>query len=132
MALSEKRTTQSKATLAQETLDEEKLKKQTKAAKGRKKKQNVSSKGLGGDVAGSAAAGAATGAVAGPVGALVGGVVGAGVGLASANQSEDDPNRPERRKLTRLRGIQKDQQSRSNQAIATLSQAVFDWASTIR
>lgn len=137
MALTSARTTQSASSLAQQTLDEEERKKREKQAKGTKQKQATNSQGTLGGPAGGAAAGATAGAVAGPIGAIVGAGVGAVAGAADANKASkdaasSDPNRPERRRLAK--GVETFQATKRNKerALATLSQAVFDWAASIR
>jgi len=138
MALSD-RTGQSPSTLAQQTLDEEERKKKEKAkkAQAQKDKKDVTGQKSQGQSAGEgAAAGASVGMAAGPVGALIGAGVGAAAGAAQSNQAEkaaaDDPNRPKRRRLAKATEIAQDKKRSKELALATLSQAVFDWAASIR
>jgi hypothetical protein len=129
MALSG-RSGQSASTLAQQTLDEEERKKKEKAkkAQAQKDKKDVTGKG--------AEASASAGMAAGPVGALIGAGVGAAAGAVDANQREkaagDDPNRPKHRRLAKATEIAQDKKRSKERALATLSQAVFDWAASIR
>ncbi len=109
-----------KNTLSQDTLDEEERRKKEKAAKEAKKKKTATSI-LGG-----------IGTVlAGPVG---GAAITAGAGAVDANRADKatDPNRPKRRRLTAALDAAKDRKKTKEQALATLSQAVFDWSNSIR
>jgi hypothetical protein len=104
--------------LASDSLDEEKKKKN--------KKKGAAQGAIGG---------ATTGASGGPVGAIAGAAIGAGTSLVESNQAEKaaaSAGRPERRALTAGRDAMKDTKRRKEQALATLSQAVFDWAAAIR
>lgn len=98
----------------------------------KKKKKGQKAQGA----AGGAASGASVGAMAGPVGALIGAGVGAAAGAVDANQAEKAAAsagpRPKRRRLQA--GLDKYQETkdRKERALATLSQAVFDWAASIR
>ena len=125
MALSN-RIGQSPSTLAQQTLDEEERKKKEKA---KKQKSQAKTK----DITGAGGEGAASGFMSGgPVGALIGGGIGAATGAIDANQTEEDPNRPKRRRLAKATEIYEDKKRSKERALATLSQAVFDWAASIR
>lgn len=139
MAMAAGRTTQSPSTLAQQTLDEEERKKKEKQAKqkaGKKKGDVTGQKGK--TIGGGAAAGATVGMAAGPIGALIGAGVGAAAGAVASNQQEkkagagSDPNRPERRRISTAMGIAQERKQSKERALATLSQAVFDWAASIR
>lgn len=137
MALSKIRTTQSVSTLAQQTLDEEERKKKSKRAQAEKQKQDTSSKGKGGSIAEGAAAGAVAGSVVPGIGTLIGAGIGAAGAAVSANKAEkdaasSDPNRPERRRLQKGIDIKNERKRSKERALATLSQAVFDWAASIR
>jgi len=137
MAMVAGRSTQSASTLAQQTLDEEERKKKEKRAKQEATEKTSDVTGQKAQAAGEgAASGASMGMAAGPIGALVGAGVGAAAGAADANQREkaagDDPNRPKRRRLAKATEIAQDQKRSKERALATLSQAVFDWAASIR
>jgi len=86
----------------------------------------------------STVSGVATGAIGGgltggPVGALVGGALGAIGGIADADAAkQEDPNRPKRRRLTKALEAREKAKSDKERRLATLSQAVFDWAASIR
>lgn len=110
--------------LAKETLDEKERRKKKKAAKSP----------ASGSVERGAASGAITGASAGPVGAIAGAAIGAGSSLLESREArkEADKLKPSRRKLKAgIDSFNKAKQSKER-ALATLSQAVFDWAASIR
>lgn len=134
MALTGGRRVDSPSTLAQQTLDEEARKKQVKAAKGKKGKANE--KATGASIGESAAAGAVAGSVVPGIGTLIGAGVGAAVGAADANKAEKDAAsagpRLKKRRFGKGVEIFQETKQRKEQALATLSQAVFDWAASIR
>ena len=124
--------------LGEEVMDEKRRKKKERAAKGQKKVPGVAAgpSGAGGVPEGgitSLAKGALKGGAAGPVGMGIG-VVG---DLVSANQAKKAaeraaPPRPKRRRVKRVLDEADRQKRNKEQAMATLSQAVMDWASSIR
>ncbi len=67
--------------------------------------------------------------VIGPVVAATGAAVAANQDKKAAERGE---NRPERRRFTRAQELRDEGRSRSQRALATLSQAVFQYASSIR
>lgn len=113
---------------ATKKIDEAKEKRDTK-----KKKKGSQSKVTEAVQAG--VSGAATGA---SVGGVPGAVVGTGLGIAStlidANRADkaQSPSRPKRRRLSAVNEQRLAQRSKKEAALATLSQAVFDWAASIR
>ncbi len=96
-----------------------------------KKKKKGQSKS--GGAAGGAASGASVGAAGGPIGSLIGAGLGAAAGAAEANQADKATGpRPKRRRLSK--GIEKFEEvkGKRERAMATLSQAVFDFAANLR
>ena len=118
-------------TLSSSALDEIEKKKKERAAKkqgGEAKKAGTSSAKGG---FGSAVGGAISTAFGGPVG---GALIGAGASAIDANRADKatDPNRPKRRRLAKAQENVKENKRTQERALATLSQAVADWASSIR
>lgn len=100
----------------------------------KKKGKKGSKKSTGQSAGEGAVAGATTGSVFGPVGTVIGAAIGAGASLVSANKADKatPAGRPERRRLTAALGKVDERKKNRKMALATLSQAVFDWASAIR
>lgn len=127
------------ASMSEEEKEKKKKDKKKGAAKTTpsRKPSNASSKAAETELLGAAiqggglgqTAGAGVGSLFGPVGTIAGSAIG---GAVDANQKEEDPNRPERRRLTKAQGLAQDTKSKKQRALATLSQAVFDWASALR
>lgn len=70
-------------------------------------------------------------ALTGPVG---GALITAGAGAVDANRADKAtaPGRPKRRRLTAAHRAVNEVKGKQERALATLSQAVFDWAANIR
>ena len=70
-------------------------------------------------------------ALAGPIG---GALIGAGASAIDANRADKatSPNRPKHRRLAKGLEQFKERGRKREVALATLSQAVFDWAASIR
>ena len=65
-------------------------------------------------------------------GGPLGGAIGEGIGAAvDRNNPEEDPNRPKNRRLTGLGNFIREKRTNEATAVATLSQAVFDWAASL-
>ncbi len=103
-----------------------------------KKKKKAKSKATTGTATGvgsGAASGAAAGTMISPgVGTVIGAGIGAAAGAVDANRADKatDPNRPKRRRLAAAGEKVREQRGKQERALATLSQAVFDWAASIR
>ncbi len=93
--------------------------------------------GQGPSLAQGAMQGASTGSLISPgVGSLVGAGIGAIGSAVESNQrkkaAERAEARPERRRLTAALDIFKERRRKKERTLATLSQAVADWARTFR
>lgn len=112
--------------------EEEDEKKKGKGKKQEKGKKGTTQKGA--ETASMAATGAA-GLMGGPAG-MIGAGLQIGAGLVESNQAKKAAaraeNRPERRRLAKGVETFKERKRSKEMALATLSQAVFDWASAIR
>lgn len=117
--------------------EEEKKKKREKAKAG----SNQGGDPAGPDKAQTIGAGAASGAAAGTmvmpgIGTLIGAGIGAATSAASADSAEtrasDDPNRLQRRKLGAATTAIQERKDERLRAMATLSEAVFNWAQSTK
>ncbi len=111
--------------LSQSALDE----KEDKKKKGKKKGTTSSKSSFVGELTSGLGVGLGT--------SLPGIALGTAAGAIDKNRAKNeaidsDPNRPERRRLTKARDAVKGHQKTRERAMATLSQAVFDWAAAIR
>jgi hypothetical protein len=109
---------------------------ETEAERKKREKAKKTTKKSTGQAAGEGAiSGAAAGTAISPgLGTIIGAGIGAGAGLVDANRADKatPAGRPERRRLTAALGKVDERKKNRKMALATLSQAVFDWAAAIR
>ncbi len=70
-------------------------------------------------------------AIAGPFGGAIATGIGSAIDANRADKAED-PNRPKNRRLAGLAGFIRDKRMNEATAVATLSDAVFRWAASIK
>ncbi len=125
MAFQGSRGGKSKSTLAEETLEEEKRKKQEKQIKAQKKERGGPSDVSGGSMN---KGGGGSGLIGGAF-KLIGGAIDMNAAKKAARRAE---NRPEHRRMARALDVYKEKKRSKQMGLATLSQAVFDWAASLR
>ncbi|MCK5641832.1 MAG: hypothetical protein KAJ19_13600 [Gammaproteobacteria bacterium] len=130
MALLESRTGKSQSTLAEETLEEEKRRKKQKQAQGQKKARGGPSDVTGGGSQNTSflSAGSGGGAIGQAI-RTIGGIVDMNAAKKAARRAE---NRPEHRRMAGALDVYKEKKRSKQMGLATLSQAVFDWAAALR